>query len=153
MIAPQKNTHAVMIKKTESFAIGQSLPWSQVIDSLTYNQDGLLPAIAQQFDSKDVLMMAWMNRESLTETLATQRVCYYSRSRQALWRKGESSGQIQQLKEIRLDCDGDTLLLLVDQTGPACHTGRRSCFYNLIKDDKVTVDQAPLIDPKELYGK
>jgi len=97
-------------------------------------------------------MMAWMNIESLTETLQTGRVCFWSRSRQKLWRKGESSGQIQQLKNIRIDCDGDTLLLSVDQTGPACHTGRKSCFYNLIKDGKLLVDSEPLIDPKDLYG-
>ncbi len=142
-----------MLKQTESFAAGESLPWTDVIDQLPFNADGLLPAIAQQFDSKEVLMMAWMNRESLQETIETSRVCYFSRSRQKLWRKGESSGQVQLLKEIRLDCDGDTILLLVDQTGPACHTGRKSCFYNLVADDKVTVDKEPLIDPKELYGK
>ncbi len=98
-------------------------------------------------------MMAWMNRESLEETLATERVCYWSRSRQKLWRKGESSGQVQQLRELRLDCDGDTLLLLVDQTGPACHTGRRSCFYNAVQGDRVVVVTEPLIDPDQLYGK
>ncbi len=141
-----------MIKETEKYDIGQSLPWDQVLDSLLFNIDGLMPAIAQQFDSKEVLMMAWMSRKSLEETLETGRVCYFSRSRQKLWRKGESSGQIQLLREMRLDCDGDTFLLLVDQTGPACHTGRKSCFYNLVKDDKVRVVQAPLIDPDILYG-
>ena len=98
-------------------------------------------------------MLAWMNRESLDETLATGRVCYFSRSRQKLWRKGETSGQVQNLREMRLDCDGDTLLLMVDQTGPACHTGRKSCFYNLVKDDEVIVDADPIIDPQQLYGK
>lgn len=142
-----------MIKQTETYAVGESLPWPAVLDGLPFNEQGLIPAIAQQHDSKEVLMMAWMNRESLEETLLTGQVCYFSRSRQKLWRKGETSGQIQYLKEIRLDCDGDTLLLLVDQTGPACHTGRKSCFYNVIKDNKVIVDTAPLIDPKELYGK
>lgn len=141
-----------MLKQTEKFETGQSLPWSEVIGQLPYNQDGLIPAIAQQYDSLEVLMMAWMNRESIEETLQTGRVCYFSRSRQKLWRKGESSGQIQQLKEMRLDCDGDTILLLVDQTGPACHTGRKSCFYNRVGDGKVTVDRTPLIDPQELYG-
>ena len=140
------------IKETESFAPGQSLPLDEVLDGLPWNADGLLPAIAQQYDSGEVLMLAWMNRQALEETLATGRVCYWSRSRQSYWRKGESSGQVQLLKELRLDCDGDTILLKVDQTGPACHTGRRDCFYNKVEGDRVLVDQAPLIDPKELYG-
>ena len=142
-----------MIKQTEKFEVGQGLPLKEVLDSLPYNDQGLVPAIAQQYDSKEVLMLAWMNRESLEETLATGRVCYFSRSRQQLWRKGETSGQVQQLKEMRLDCDGDTLLLMVDQTGPACHTGRKSCFYNVVRDDQVIVDTEPLIDPAQLYGK
>ncbi len=141
-----------MLKQTESMRSGEGLPWAEVVEALPFNQDGLLPAIAQQYDSGEVLMMAWMNRESLAETLATGRVCYWSRSRQKLWRKGESSGQMQQLKEMRLDCDGDTLLLLVDQTGPACHSGRRSCFYNAVRGDRLVVASDPLIDPKELYG-
>ncbi len=123
------------------------------IDALKYNKDGLIPAIAQQYDTKEVLMMAWMNRDSIKESLATGRVCYWSRSRQVFWRKGESSGQVQMLRELRLDCDRDTLLLLVDQTGPACHTGRRSCFYQLAEGDRLKIDSEPLIDPEELYGK
>lgn len=123
------------------------------INDLKYNQDGLIPAIAQQYDTHEVLMMAWMNKASIEETLTTGRVCYWSRSRQAFWRKGESSGQVQMLKEFRVDCDSDTLLLLVDQTGPACHTGRRTCFYQLAEGEKLKVDSEPLIDPKELYGK
>ncbi len=142
-----------MIKETEKYEVGQSLPWVEVLDSLLFNDDGLIPAIAQQFDSREILMMAWMNRQSLEETLETGRVCYFSRSRQKLWRKGESSGQIQLLREMRLDCDGDTILLLVDQTGPACHTGRKSCFYNQVKGDRVIVIQAPLINPDILYRK
>ncbi len=98
-------------------------------------------------------MLAWMNLEALEETLARGRVCYWSRSRQQLWRKGESSGQVQKLREMRFDCDGDTLLLLVDQTGPACHTGRRTCFFNRLQDGKLVVDKPVLIDPKTLYGK
>lgn len=140
------------IKQTEGFAPGDSLPLAEVLDGLPWNADGLLPAIAQQYDSGEVLMLAWMNRQALEETLDTGRVCYWSRSRQSFWRKGESSGQTQQLKEMRLDCDGDTILLKVDQTGPACHTGRRDCFYNKVEGDRVVVDKAPLIDPKELYG-
>lgn len=98
------------------------------IQRVAFNSDGLAPAIAQQFDTGEVLMLAWMNRESLEETLSTRRVCYWSRSRGRLWRKGETSGHVQRLVEARLDCDGDTLLLLVDQTGPACHRGTRTCF-------------------------
>jgi len=122
------------------------------LDNLTFNDAGLIPAIAQQHDTGEVLMLAWMNRESITETLDTGRVCYWSRSRQSFWRKGESSGQVQMLKELRFDCDKDTLLLKVDQTGPACHTGRKSCFYHLVNNDQVIIDSEPLIDPEELYG-
>ncbi|QQZ29220.1 phosphoribosyl-AMP cyclohydrolase [Thiothrix subterranea] len=125
---------------------------TETLDSLKYNSDGLIPAIAQQFDTHEVLMMAWMNRESIAETLETGRVCYWSRSRNKFWRKGESSGQMQVLKEFRIDCDADTILLLVDQTGPACHTGRRSCFYNKVEGDQVIIDREVLIDPKTLYA-
>lgn len=141
-----------MLKQTEKMRIGDSLPWQPVLDNLPFNADGLLPAIAQQYDTGEVLMLAWMNRVALEETLQTGRVCYWSRSRQKLWRKGESSGQVQYLKEMRFDCDGDTVLLKVDQTGPACHTGRRSCFYNSVRGDKVEIISEPLIDPEELYG-
>jgi phosphoribosyl-AMP cyclohydrolase len=95
---------------------------------------GLVPAVAQQHDTGEVLMLAWMNEAALRETLATGRVCYWSRSRRALWRKGETSGHVQRLVEARLDCDGDAILLLVDQTGPACHTGERSCFFRSFGD-------------------
>ncbi len=142
-----------LFKQLESFTTDQSVALSEALDALPWNSDGLLPAIAQQFDSGEVLMMAWMNRAALDETLQTGRVCYWSRSRQALWRKGESSGQVQMLKEMRFDCDGDTVLLQVDQTGPACHTGRRDCFYNRVDGDRLVVDKAPLIDPAELYRK
>ncbi|MEN9433831.1 MAG: phosphoribosyl-AMP cyclohydrolase [Pseudomonadota bacterium] len=124
---------------------------SQSLDQLKYNDDGLIPAIAQQFDTHEVLMMAWMNRASIEETLSTGRVCYWSRSRQKFWRKGEESGQVQYLKELRFDCDADTILVIVDQTGPACHTGRRSCFYNKIEGEQVVIDSEPMIDPKQLY--
>ena len=97
-------------------------------DGLTFTADGLIPAIAQQYDTGEVLMMAWMNKDSLAETLATGRVCYWSRSRRSFWRKGDTSGHIQKLVELRYDCDGDTVLVLVDQTGAACHEGSRSCF-------------------------
>jgi len=141
------------MKQTEKLRTGEGLPLAEVLDNLPYNADGLIPAIAQQHDTGEVLMMAWMNRESLEETLEKGRVCYFSRSRQKLWRKGESSGQVQVLKDMRFDCDGDTILLLVDQTGPACHTGRRSCFYNAVRGDRVEVVSDPLIDPEQLYGK
>ncbi|MGB1310058.1 MAG: phosphoribosyl-AMP cyclohydrolase [Leucothrix sp.] len=124
----------------------------QLIQQLQFNPDGLIPAIAQQHDTGEVLMMAWMNETSMTETLKTNRVCYWSRSRQSLWRKGESSGQVQMLTGFRVDCDADTLLLEVDQTGPACHTGRRSCFYRIVKGNELITDAEPLIDPATLYG-
>jgi len=142
-----------ILHQTEKMPVGEGLGLAEVLGGLPYNADGLIPAIAQQYDSKEVLMMAWMNHAAIEETLKTGRVCYWSRSRQAYWRKGESSGQVQELKEMRFDCDGDTILLLVDQTGPACHTGRRDCFYNVVKGDEVIVDAQPLIDPDELYGK
>ena len=98
-------------------------------DTLSYNDAGLIPAIAQDAKSKDVLMMAWMNADTLAETIRTGRACYWSRSRQAFWRKGDTSGHIQQVREVRLDCDGDTILLIIDQTGAACHKGTRSWFH------------------------
>lgn len=142
-----------LFRDVEKFELGQSVKLSDALNEIPWNQDGLIPAIAQQHDTGEVLMMAWMNRESLEETVQTGRVCYWSRSRQQLWRKGESSGQVQVLKELRFDCDGDTALLKVDQTGPACHTGRRDCFYNKVEGDRMVIDKEPLIDPSELYGK
>ena len=123
------------------------------LDAFSFDRDGLIPAIAQQHDTGEVLMVAWMNRAALEETLATGRVCYWSRSRGKLWRKGESSGQEQHLVELRLDCDGDTILLLVDQTGVACHTGRRSCFYRAMRDGALVEIAAPAVSPDTLYGK
>ncbi len=121
--------------------------------AVTFDAAGLVPAIAQQHDSGETLMLAWMNREALAETLATGRVCYWSRSRQALWRKGERSGQVQRLVELRVDCDGDTLLLRVEQTGVACHTGRRSCFYRALREDGGLEEILPVeVDPAALYG-
>jgi len=140
-----------LFKQFENSPMGSELPWTAVLASLPFNQDGLLPAIAQQYDSKEVLMLAWMNHEALQETILTKRVCYWSRSRQRLWRKGESSGQIQKLVSLHLDCDGDALLLWVDQTGPACHTGRRSCFYYDLEQTSLKISNDPLIDPATLY--
>lgn len=102
--------------------------------TLVYDDRGLVPAIAQDHASGEVLMLAWMNEGAVARTLATGRVTYWSRSRQAFWVKGESSGHVQHLVEMRLDCDRDCLLLLVDQVGPACHTNRRSCFFTGIRD-------------------
>jgi phosphoribosyl-AMP cyclohydrolase len=127
-------------------------PAHPVLAALRFDDNGLVPAIAQQHDTGEVLMMAWMNAESVLETIATRRVCYYSRSRGALWRKGESSGQTQRLIELRVDCDGDTLLLLVDQDGVACHTGRRNCFFLAERDGQLVEIAAPLVSPEALYG-
>jgi phosphoribosyl-AMP cyclohydrolase len=121
-------------------------------DALHFTQDGLVAAIAQQHDTGEVLMLAWMNRAALAETLSTGRVCYYSRSRRALWRKGERSGQVQRLIELRVDCDGDALLLLVDQTGVACHTGRRTCFFRVDANGALVELMAPSIPSEALYG-
>src|SRR3954454_15027361 len=125
----------------------------EALAQINFGLDGLVAAVAQQFDTGEVLMVAWMNRDSVRLTLAEGRVCYWSRSRRALWRKGETSGQVQLLREMRLDCDGDTVLLLVDQTGVACHTGRRSCFYRAWSGDAVgwiTIAE-PEIPPEQLY--
>jgi phosphoribosyl-AMP cyclohydrolase len=125
----------------------------QALAKIAFDGDGLVPAIAQQYDTGEVLMMAWMNADAVRETLATGAACYWSRSRGKLWRKGESSGQTQALKELRIDCDGDTLLLQVDQKGVACHTGRRTCFFTAVRDDGL-VEVSPVeVDPKALYGK
>jgi phosphoribosyl-AMP cyclohydrolase len=123
-----------------------------VLGQLTLTADGLIPAIAQQHDTGEVLMLAWMNIESLRETLASGRVVYWSRSRGQLWRKGDTSGQIQKLIDCRIDCDQDCLLLLVDQIGVACHTGRRSCFFTALRQGKAEVIADVVIDPDKLYG-
>ncbi|TAN49467.1 MAG: phosphoribosyl-AMP cyclohydrolase [Rhodospirillales bacterium] len=124
-----------------------------LLDQIAFDSLGLVPAIAQDHLTGEILMMAWMNREAVEETLKTGQVCYWSRSRGKLWRKGESSGQQQRLIEMRLDCDGDTLLLKVDQKGVACHTGRRSCFYRAARDRAWVETDPVLIDPESLYGK
>ena len=123
-----------------------------VLEAITFNDNGLVPAIAQQDGSGEVLMMAWMNAEALRQTLATGEVCYWSRSRGRLWRKGENSGQTQKLVEIRLDCDSDTLLLLVDQAGVACHTGRRNCFFRALRNGKLETIAEVEVDPAALYS-
>jgi phosphoribosyl-AMP cyclohydrolase len=111
--------------------------------TLAFDANGLIPAIAQSRGG-EVLMLAWMNAESLRETLATGRVTYWSRSRRALWRKGETSGHVQTLVELRIDCDRDALLLVVDQTGPACHTDRPNCFYTAVRDGEEVVISDPV---------
>ncbi|MFT8769179.1 MAG: phosphoribosyl-AMP cyclohydrolase [Gluconobacter cerinus] len=122
-----------------------------IVSQTKFDANGLISAIAQ--DTKSViLMLAWMNADALRETLLTGRVCYWSRSRQSLWRKGETSGQQQHLIEARLDCDMDAVLMIVDQTGVACHTGRRSCFYHGVTPDGLRDTAQPEISTKELYG-
>ena len=111
--------------------------------SLKFNDDGLVPAIAQDADTGEVLMMAWMNAEAVRRTLETGRVTYWSRSRQAFWVKGETSGHVQELVDFRVDCDRDCLLLQVRQTGPACHTNRRTCFYTAVRDGQDVELMAP----------
>ncbi|MEM9756229.1 MAG: phosphoribosyl-AMP cyclohydrolase [Pseudomonadota bacterium] len=111
--------------------------------TLTYGPNGLIPAIAQSAETGEVLMMAWMNAEAVARTLETGRVTYWSRSRGAFWVKGETSGHVQDLVEMRIDCDRDTLLLVVHQTGPACHTGRRNCFFTALREGQEVVISAP----------
>lgn len=112
--------------------------------SVKYDANGLIPCIAQDAGTGDVLMMAWMNADAVTRTIASGKVTYWSRSRQAFWVKGETSGHVQSLVELRVDCDRDCLLALVDQTGPACHTNRRSCFYTAIRDGEEVEILAPI---------
>jgi phosphoribosyl-AMP cyclohydrolase len=119
---------------------------------IEFDADGLVPAIAQQHDTGEILMVAWMNRDAVRVTLEEGQACYWSRSRRKLWRKGETSNQVQILKEFRLDCDGDTVLLLVDQEGVACHTGRRNCFFRAWRDDGWVEIAQPLVSPETLYG-
>ena len=123
-----------------------------ILDAIAFDAKGLVPAIAQQHDTGEVLMLAWMNRAAVAETLATGRAVYFSRSRNALWCKGETSGQTQRLVELRLDCDGDALLLLVDQHGVACHTGRRSCFFHAAHAGAWNEIAAPRVAPETLYA-
>ena len=122
-----------------------------LLDSIQFDENDLVPVIAQQYDTGEVLMLAWMNLDAIRETLATRSLCYFSRSRGKLWRKGEQSGQIQSLVELRLDCDSDTLLALVEQKGVACHTGRRSCFFLSVREDSVTEIREVLKAPETLY--
>ena len=122
------------------------------LEQIKWTDDGLMPVIAQDAESGKVLMLAWMNRESLQLTVKEGRAVYWSRSRKKLWRKGEESGHIQKIKDIRLDCDNDVLLLAVEQLGGiACHTGREACFYQQLQDDTWVAVEPVLKDPKEIY--
>ena len=122
------------------------------LDEIAWNSDGLAPAIAQDADNGLILMVAWMNREALALTVNENRAVYWSRSRQKLWRKGEESGNVQQLRELRLDCDNDVIMMQVEQIGGiACHTGRRSCFYRVLLDGQWQSVDNVIKDPKELY--
>jgi len=122
------------------------------LEQITWNSDGLVAAIAQDYCSGRILMMAWMNRESLQLSVQENRAVYFSRSRQQLWRKGESSGHVQKLHEIRLDCDADVILLKIEQIGGmACHTGRESCFYRVLKNDEWQTVDTVIKDPTEIY--
>ena len=123
------------------------------LDEIRWNEDGLVPAIAQDHRSGRILMMAWMNRESLALTVAEQRAIYWSRSRGKLWRKGEESGHVQKLHELRLDCDADVIILMVEQLGGiACHTGRESCFYRVYEEGGWKTVDAVLKDPHAIYA-
>jgi len=120
--------------------------------AIQFDAQGLVPAIAQQHDTGEILMMAWMDRNAVAETLRTGRVCYWSRSRKAPWRKGDTSGHIQTLVDLRIDCDGDTLVALVDQTGVACHTGRHNCFFRAIRGGELATI-APVVVDMDKIGK
>lgn len=123
-----------------------------LIAAVQFDSQGLVPAIAQQHDTGEVLMMAWMNRDAVAETMRSGRACYWSRSRRAPWRKGDTSGHIQTLVDLRVDCDGDTLLVLVDQTGVACHTGRHNCFFRAIRGDSLGTIAPVTVDMNEIGG-
>lgn len=131
------------LKAFEMSPKGTELDLDEVLANLKTDQDGLIAAIAQQHDTKEVLMLAYMNEKSIRESLETGQVCYWSRSRQTYWRKGESSGHRQRLVSMAFDCDGDAILLQVDQQGPACHTNRRDCFFFEVQDGKVRIESDP----------
>lgn len=127
---------------------------SNWLDSIKWNEQGLVPAIAQEAGTGKLLMVAWMNREALARTAELGEAVYWSRSRQKLWHKGEESGHVQSVREIRVDCDNDVVLLQVEQKGGiACHTGRHSCFFQRLDGDQLKVVEPQLRDPKEIYGK
>lgn len=128
-------------------------PHPDWLDDVNFSEAGLIPAIAQDAASGRVLMMAWMNREALLESVTSGVAVYWSRSRNRLWKKGEASGHTQQIKEVRLDCDGDVIILAVEQAGHiACHTGRESCFFRVLRDGQWQAQDPVIKDPSEIYG-
>ena len=127
------------LKALETSPNGTRLDLAKFLDVVKFNDQGLVPAIAQDSASGTVLMLAWMNRDAIDQTLASGLVTYYSRSRQSLWQKGETSGNTQRLVDMQFDCDADAILMLVEQTGPACHTNRPNCFYLRVEDGQVVV--------------
>lgn len=155
MHASDAETSDVTIPLSPGSWDGSNIDPEPLISAVKFDAAGLVPAVAQQYDTGEVLMVAWMNAESIAETLRGGRAVYYSRSRKALWRKGDTSGQTQQLCDVLLDCDGDTIVLKVDQLGVACHTGRRSCFYNAYRPPtgELVETMKVLMDPNELYSK
>lgn len=138
------------MSQPETLQAPTAAPW---LEAVRWNSDGLIPAIAQDAKTGRILMMAWMNKESLQLTAQLQQAVYWSRSRNKLWHKGESSGHTQQVHEIRLDCDEDVVVLQVEQIGGiACHTGRHSCFYRVLKDEQWQIVEPVLKDPSEIYS-
>lgn len=126
----------------------------EILDKIKFTSDGLVPVIVQDFETNEVLMMAWANKQALENTIKTNKATYFSRSRQKLWCKGEESGNYQEIKEIRIDCDMDTVLFLVEQKGSkaACHTGHRSCFYRSLKDNDWQENNTPVMfEPEQIY--
>jgi phosphoribosyl-AMP cyclohydrolase len=135
-----------IVTKKEAAVTFSQAAIAALMDQVVFDAGGLVAAIAQRHDGGEVLMLAWMNRDALRETLQTGRVTYWSRSRRALWRKGETSGHVQTLRSIRIDCDGDTLLLGVDQIGAACHTNRPNCFFREVAEDGLVTISEPIED-------
>ena len=125
----------------------------KILDQLKYDANGLIPVIIQEQGTGRVLMMAWMNKESLQKTIETGKTCFWSRSRKKYWVKGESSGHVQNVKSISFDCDADSLLIQVEQIGAACHEGYKSCFYRKIESDKVRIIEPRSVEPDKVYGK
>jgi phosphoribosyl-AMP cyclohydrolase len=126
----------------------------EILKQLKFDKDGLLCAVVQDYQNQEILMVAWMNKEAFIETLETGKVCYWSRSRRELWRKGETSGHRQMVKSIQIDCDGDAVLIKVDQIGGACHTGYRSCFYRKVKNNnEFEIVGQKIFDEKDVYKK
>ena len=132
------------LKELESKASGTIFDLDSILKVLKFNQDGLIPAVAQDIDTKEVLMLAWMDDKAIRSTLEEGQVCYYSRSRKAYWKKGEESGHKQRMVEMYIDCDGDSILLLVNQEGPACHTNRSGCFYLRAEKNTVMISSDPI---------